>query len=70
MKHIDPEKLGQIADELDNLYGALQLNMPPAFHVNAMKEALPKKIKALRELVVVATGENPWEHHPKSPSMP
>jgi hypothetical protein len=54
------ERLGMAADTLDNLLHALNLPLPPAMHVAQLKAALPDLVKALREVYVAETGDNPW----------
>ena len=54
------EKVAEVAETLDNLLGALQLPMPPAFHVEQMKSHLPDLREKLRAVYVAETGENPW----------
>ena len=55
------EELGQIADEIDNLCGAMELPMPPAFHIEQLKKLLPKISTKIKVLVVAVGGENPWD---------
>lgn len=55
------EQLGQFAEELDNLCGAMELPMPSAFHVEQLKKLLPKLSAKIKMLVVEISGENPWE---------
>lgn len=54
------ERVAEVAETLDNLLGALQLPMPPAFHVEQMKAQLPDLREKLRAVYVAETGENPW----------
>jgi hypothetical protein len=42
MKEDNLEELKQIANTIENLTYALQLGMPPAFHVERLKVALPE----------------------------
>jgi hypothetical protein len=55
------ERLGMLADRIDNLIGALQLAMPPQFHVEQLRSALPEIRDGLRNVYCVETGDNPWE---------
>lgn len=57
---MDNEKLGQAIDSVENLFYALQLNMPAQFQVEQMKNQLPDLIKRLKEGFIESTGENPW----------
>lgn len=54
------DQLGAEIDRLENLNGALQLGMPPEFHVRQLKEALPDVARRLKAGYVGLTGENPW----------
>lgn len=54
------ERLGTAADTVNNLLGALQLPMPPAFHVEMMKRELFKLMEELRAVYIAETGDNPW----------
>lgn len=55
------EKLGLLIDSLDNLAHALELPLSPQMHVEQIGNALPEKVKELKEVYVEITGENPWE---------
>lgn len=55
------DELGQIADEIDNLIGAMELPMPAAFHVEQLKKLLPKVSARIKSLYV-AFGGDPWEN--------
>lgn len=57
----DIEQIGEVADTIDNLLGALSLPLPPQTHVTQLKAALPQLRDKLRESYVAITGENPWE---------
>lgn len=54
------EALGSEIDALDSLAHALQLPMPPQFHVDQLKAALPERVAALKAAYAQVTGENPW----------
>ena len=55
------EDLAELVDIIDNLRCALDLPMPPEFHVEQMKVELEVLSKDLKELYIKETGENPWE---------
>jgi hypothetical protein len=58
------ERLGQLADEADNLIAASKLAMPPAFHVDQLRKGLRKLSEQIKALVVEIGGEDPWEGQP------
>jgi hypothetical protein len=58
------EQIGNIADRIDNLLGAMRLAMPPAFHLEQLKSALPEIRDTLRLIYIAETGEDPWATHP------
>ncbi len=55
------EKLGTLIDDLESLSFGLQLNMSAEFHVEQLKEILPKKVREFKEVYENITGENPWD---------
>lgn len=57
------EDVGLVADTLDNLIHALALPMPPAFHLERLRAALPGVRDRLRAAFVAAVGDNPWPTH-------
>ena len=57
----DIDEIGQLADTLDNLLGAMNLPMPPVFHLKQLKESLPEVSAKLKSIVVRVSGANPWE---------
>ena len=57
----DIEEIGKLADTIDNLSGAMNLPMPPAFHLKQLKESLPEVSAKLKSIVVRVSGMNPWE---------
>lgn len=61
------ETIGQIADRLDNLVAALDLPMPPAFHLGQIKQQLPDVANELKRAVIEMSGENPWAGGPFDP---
>ena len=54
------ETLGALIDELDALAHGLQIPMPDSLHMQALRAALPSKVRALKEAFAAATGEDPW----------
>lgn len=53
-------ELGELADECDNLIGASQLPMPPAFHLEQLRHGLSELSRKIKALVVAVGGEDPW----------
>ena len=53
-------ELGDIADEIDNLCGAMELPMPATFHIDQLKKLLPKESERIKALYVAISGNNPW----------
>jgi hypothetical protein len=58
------DDLGRDIDTLDNLTHALQLAMPPDFHVKQLKSSLPELVAEFKKHYAEAFGWNPWEFHP------
>jgi hypothetical protein len=54
------EKVGEVADSLDNLIHALMLPMPADLHIKALKESLPVQMNALRSICRDA-GHDFWD---------
>ena len=54
------EDIGISSDELESLHAAMSIPMPADFHLEQLQILLPKKIKALREALIAASGEDPW----------
>lgn len=54
-------ELGQLADKIDNLHGALQLPMPPQFHVDQMKSQLIELSKEVKNIYTQLGGEYVWD---------
>ena len=67
---VHSEKIGQLADRVDNLFHALQLPLPPALHVQQLRVALPQIRDALRLIYTAQMGEDPWETHPPDVDVP
>jgi hypothetical protein len=61
------ELLGMQADRIDSLIGALQLPIPDALHLKAMRAILPEIRDALRRVYVIETQDDPWETRPLDP---
>ncbi len=53
--------IAQATDKLDNLIGALELNIPSKMHVDILKMILPEVRDNIRDLVIMETRENPWK---------
>lgn len=60
MKPENAEKLGLLADKIDNLVAGLELPMAPDFHLEQLKQILPDISKGMKEIHIEETGENPW----------
>lgn len=54
-------RVGEIADDLDALIGALAIPLPNASHVDAIRAALPPLRERLRNIFIAEVGENPWD---------
>lgn len=57
----EAEKLGRIADRVDNLNAALRLPLPAREHVEQLQIALPQIVHDLRAVYVALTGDDPWD---------
>lgn len=57
------DELGQIADQIDNLCGAMKLPLPAATHVQQLSRALPEVSKKIKALVAALGGYDPWDEH-------
>jgi len=55
------ERLGLVIDAVDNLVHALELPLPPDFHLNQLKSMLPEKVNLLKKCFEEITEENPWK---------
>lgn len=60
MNDENAEKLGKASDTIDNLIHAMQLPLPPATHLAALKASLPALRDELRKVYVSETGQDPW----------
>ena len=59
------DRLGEVADDIDNLLGAMALPMPPQFHLDQLRRALPEVRDRIRRIYVAEAGDNPWDTHLK-----
>jgi hypothetical protein len=55
------EEIAAASEDLDNLIHAMMLPIPPAFHLEVLKTALPKVRDQLRATYIAMGGENHWE---------
>lgn len=55
------EKIGQVADKVDNYYFALKMPLPAEVHIDQIKIGLKKMSKQLKGIYVAVSGNNPWE---------
>jgi hypothetical protein len=55
------DQIASVERRIDNLIGAMQLPMPPVFHLERLKVALPEIRDTLRLIYIAETGEDPWE---------
>lgn len=58
------DRIGRLADRVDNLIAALEIPFPDKTHVAGVKGALPNISADLKALHIELTGENPWEGQP------
>lgn len=61
MKEENSERLGRLADTIENIIAALTIPMPDEFHLRQVKSFLPDWAKELKEIHTDETGENPWQ---------
>lgn len=54
------DELGRIADQANNLAAASQLPVKAEIHIIGLRSGLESIDKALRELYVHFSGEDPW----------
>lgn len=55
------EVVGEVADSIENLLAAMKLlPLPPAMHLDALRQSLPKLAADLRKVYIVETGDDPW----------
>lgn len=55
------EKLGALADSIDNVLLAAELPLPTKSHLEQMKESAKKWAAELKSIYVEESGDNPWE---------
>jgi hypothetical protein len=60
MKTTNAERLGQLADTVDNLIHALQLTVPTDLHLKGIRGNLPDVLHEIQSIYRDETGENPW----------
>ncbi len=53
-------EIGELKDTVDNLRGALEIQMPPQFHVTQMKNQLAEISEKLKSIYIEMTDENHW----------
>lgn len=56
------DRLGALADTVDNLLAAENLPLPPDLAKRARCASLEDLRDKMRELYIDASGENPWAH--------
>jgi hypothetical protein len=54
------ERIGELADRLDNLLAATNLPMSPEFHLRQVKVGLEEISKELKAIYKDAAGVDPW----------
>jgi hypothetical protein len=59
--NVEFERLGMLIDDLESLCCGLNIPMSADFHVEQLKEILPKKVQQFKEVFENLTGENPWD---------
>lgn len=59
------ERIGQLADQVDNLIAATEIPMPPAFHLNNLVVELKKISAELKAIYRSVDGNDPWADQPK-----
>lgn len=55
------DRIGELADRLDNLLAATNLPLPPEFHLSQVKVGLGEISNELKAIYKEITGESPWE---------
>ena len=55
------DTIGRTADRIDSLVAGFDIPMPATFHIEQLKKILPEIAADLKQVVVMETGENPWE---------
>jgi hypothetical protein len=54
------DDIGRLIDRIDSLSGALSLPLPPAIHMQALRESLPTLSREFKAAYEACFGENPW----------
>ena len=55
------EKIGRLADKVDNLIAATEIPMTPEFYLKNLVVELKRVSTELKEIYQSVTGKNPWE---------
>lgn len=55
------DRIGKLADQVDNLIAATEIPMPPIFHLKNLVVELNKVSVELKDIYYSITGENPWK---------
>lgn len=55
------DRIGRLADKIDNYLVAISLPMTPEFHLKQLKIELEEVSKELKAIYKEITGESPWE---------
>ena len=58
------DRLGRLADGLDNVLYATQLPVPAQVHVGALQSKIRETRDEIVALVREVTGQDPWETNP------
>lgn len=61
MKTENTERVGELADRIQNLLGSIMIPVEDSMHVSMMKQILPEVFQELKEIYIDETNENPWE---------
>jgi len=65
MNEDNTERIGQLADQTDNLIAATEIPMSPVFHLNNLIVELKKISAELKDIYRSVTGNDPWADQPK-----
>lgn len=58
------ERFAQVAEQANNLLGALALPLPAHIHLQGLGPNIEEMRDELRRVVVEVKGEDPWAGHP------